>query len=670
MSFELSRFNQTFFDESRDHVRTLEERLIELDAPTIDDEAMGALFRAAHSIKGASGLLGFEAITRLTHSMENVLDGLRNHALAPSRPLTTLLLEATDMLSRLIGAAQDNEPAPDFSALCAKLDAASGASATHDDAAPPTGPAVLRSWHVTFQPHPEMFSRGQDPTLVLRELVGLGRAEVVALLDSLPPLATLDPERCYLGWRVRLETHASERELRDVFAFVDDVATVTLEVEPASELPEVPTTVEAAPTRPEPQKPEAREARHEQTLRVSTSKVDKLVNLVGELVIAQAMISRSLVDFENGRLPTLLHAVQDLERHTRELQDQVMSIRMVPIGSIFGRFRRLVRDLSTQLNKDLRLDLVGEDTELDKSMVELLADPLMHLVRNAADHGLEQTTEREALGKARHGTITLAARHQGGNVVVDVSDDGRGLDTQRIFAKACERGLATPGQVLPAEVIHEFIFAPGFSTAAAITDLSGRGVGLDVVKRSVDGLNGSLTISTTRSQGTRFRITLPLTLAIIDGMSLRVGQSVFVLPLNQVVETLPLSAAPVKSIYGHGEVVLVRGDPMPMVRLSRALSVPEEPEGTGRPLAVVIETADVRFALRVDELLGKSQFVIKSLEPNLPRPDGVLGATIMGDGTVALILDVPGLARLGEVRARADDRLPQHTTQSSPQVHA
>ncbi|MER2560420.1 MAG: chemotaxis protein CheA [Myxococcaceae bacterium] len=678
MSFDLSRFNQTFFDESREHVRTLEERLIELDAPAVDAELMGVLFRAAHSIKGSSGLLGFEAITRLTHAMENVLDGLRNVEIKPSPPLTTLLLEATDMLSKLVGYAQDNEPAPDLGPLCARLDAASGSKQAQPAAAPAPAPVAKDTvWHVTFQPQPEMFARGQDPALVLRELVSLGTvSEVQAQLDALPSLERLDPERCFLSWRVRLETKASEADLKEVFAFVDDVATVQLECEPEA-LPELPQTAEAAPEAEKSDKPDV-EARpgdkkaEQQTLRVSTNKVDKLVNLVGELVIAQAMISRCLADFEPSKLSTMVQAVADLERHTREMQDQVMNIRMVPVGSIFGRFRRLIRDLSGSLGKDLRLELIGEDTEMDKSMVEHLADPLMHLVRNAADHGLERSEARVAAGKPAHGTITLSARHQGGNVVVDIVDDGAGLDTQRIFDKAVERGLLPPGEMPSAERVHELIFAAGFSTANAVTDLSGRGVGMDVVKRSVDAMNGSIAISTTKGHGTRFRITLPLTLAIIDGMSLRVGQSTFVLPLNQVVETLPLSTAPVKSIYGHGEVVLVRGDPLPMVRLARALQVEDEPEGVGRPLAVILETGDVRFALRVDELLGKAQFVIKSLEPNFSRPDGVLGATIMGDGSVSLILDVPGLARLGDVRARSDDSRSNgfSSQRALPEVHA
>lgn len=409
MSFDLSRFNQTFFDESREHVRTLEERLIELDAPTVDAELMGVLFRAAHSIKGSSGLLGFEAITRLTHAMENVLDGLRNVEIKPSPPLTTLLLEATDMLSKLVSYAQDNEPAPDLGPLCARLDTASGSKAPAASTPTPAPVAKDAVWHVTFQPQPEMFARGQDPALVLRELVSLGTvSEVQAQLDALPSLERLDPERCFLSWRVRLETKATEADLKEVFAFVDDVASVQLECEPAA-LPELPQTVEAAPEADKHDKPDA-EAKpgdkkaEQQTLRVSTNKVDKLVNLVGELVIAQAMISRCLADFDASKLSTMVQAVADLERHTREMQDQVMNIRMVPVGSIFGRFRRLVRDLSGSLGKDIRLELVGEDTEMDKSMVEHLADPLMHLVRNAADHGLERSEARVAAGKPAHGT--------------------------------------------------------------------------------------------------------------------------------------------------------------------------------------------------------------------------------------------------------------------------
>ncbi|MEK7831794.1 MAG: chemotaxis protein CheA, partial [Acidobacteriota bacterium] len=331
--------------------------------------------------------------------------------------------------------------------------------------------------------------------------------------------------------------------------------------------------------------------------------------------------------------------------------DGVMNIRMVPIGSIFGRFRRLVRDVAGQLGKEISLVVSGESTELDKSMVEALADPLTHLVRNSADHGLEMPGDRIAKGKSPHGTIHLTARHQGGNVLVEVSDDGKGLDTDRIRARAIERGLIDASSDMSIDQIHQLVFAPGFSTASAVTDLSGRGVGMDVVLRSVESLNGTVSITTERDKGTRFRISLPLTLAILDGMSLRVGNATFVLPLSQVVETLPFMKGQVRKLPRSGEVLSVRGQTLPLLRLSRLLGIEEDGDANPHPLVVVCETTELKYALTIDELLGKSQFVIKSLETNYRRLEGVLGATILGDGTVSFILDVQALAAMGQLRA-------------------
>jgi two-component system chemotaxis sensor kinase CheA len=375
------------------------------------------------------------------------------------------------------------------------------------------------------------------------------------------------------------------------------------------------------------------------------------VNLVGELVISQAMIARGLAHFTPAELPRLRDAVAEMERHTRELQDGVMNIRMVPIGSIFGRFRRLARDLSGALGKEIELITVGEDTELDKSMVERLADPLTHLVRNAADHGLESTADRLAAGKSRAGHVTLCARHQGGSVVVDVGDDGRGLNTQRIRAKAVERGLIREDSALSDEQIHELIFAPGFSTAGSVTDLSGRGVGMDVVKRSVEELNGTVTVHNSPGQGARVRLTMPLTLAILEGMAVRVGKATYVFPLNQVVETISINQRNGIRRMAEAEVLLIRSETIPLLRMGQLFSMSDDGAANKRPLAIVLEAGESKFAVLVDELLGKSQYVIKSLEPNFQKLDGLLGATILGDGTVSLIVDALALARLGHVRS-------------------
>jgi two-component system, chemotaxis family, sensor kinase CheA len=674
---ELKQFHRAFFDEARDHVRTLEERLLELESRPGDAELLNALFRAAHSIKGASGMLGFEAVSRLTHAMENVLDALREARLLASSPLTSLLLEATDLLGACVEAAASNQPAPTIEQVVVALDAASPRREGAAVAAPGQELAKgTRTWTVIFRPRPECFAYGINPALVLRELTSLGKAEVDVLLDAIPPFADLQPERCHLGWRVSLVTEASEKQIREVFMFVEDMCDLELSWTEAAAstftpLPSAPQPSAPQPSAPQPSAPQPSAPRQPHpepggehapkagndasTLRVSTDKVDRLVNLVGELVISQAMISRSMQDFTAAQLPRLREAVEEMERHTRDLQESVMNIRMVPIGSIFGRFRRLVRDLSSSLGKEIQLETVGEDTELDKSMVEHLADPLTHLVRNSADHGLERPEDRVAAGKPPAGRILLAARHQGGNVVVDVSDDGRGLDTARIREKAVERGLVPPDATLSTEQVHELIFLPGFSTAASVTGLSGRGVGMDVVKRSVEGLNGSVTLNSTAGEGSRFRLTLPLTLAILDGMALRVGQATFVLPLNQVVETLSMhKSQAVKQLLSSGEIILVRGETLPLVRLGRLLGVADDGAENRRPLAVVLEVGDVRFGLMVDELLGKSQYVIKNLEPNFQKLDGLLGATILGDGTVSLILDVQALARMGNVRSREE----------------
>lgn len=639
------QFHATFFDEAADHVRTLEARLLELEQRPDDLELLNALFRAAHSIKGASGMLGFDVVAALTHAMESVLDAMRSLTLAASPQVASLLLEATDLLSSCLSAAAANGQAPEIAPLVRRLEALSHATSAPSGVQAAAAPERQRRLRVTFRPPREVFLTGLDPLLCVRELLELGQGTVTALLDEVPALAELEPEQCFLGWVVELETSATDARIAEVFLFIDTPRELSI--------------VEQKPAEGEKQAagPAARtHVAEAASLRVNTAKIDRLINLVGELVIAQAMVSRSLAHFTPDELPRLREATLEMERHTRELQDGVMNIRMVPIGTIFSRFKRLTRDLSESLGKDLLLELSGEDTELDKSMVESLGDPLTHLVRNSADHGLETPEQRRAAGKPEQGVIRLGARHQGGNVVVEVSDDGRGLDTARIRARAVERGLIEASAQLSDDEIHQLIFAPGFSTAAQVTDVSGRGVGMDVVLRSVEALNGKVSIFSDPGRGTRFRLTLPLTLAILDGMSLRIGASTFVVPLSQVVETLPFSQASVHALPGAGEVLQVRGQNLPLLRLSRLLDVQEDGTSNGRPLAVICENAELQYAFTVDELLGKAQFVIKSLETNYRRVDGVLGATILGDGSVSFILDVQALASLGGLHGRARSR--------------
>jgi len=474
--------------------------------------------------------------------------------------------------------------------------------------------------------------------LILRDLAALGSAGASPELDlgKLPSLDDLDPERCYLAWKLRIATSKTSAEIQDVFAFVEDGAEIRIEAEHQE--------LEAA-AQPAPPPPSGQAAR-DASIRVATSKVDKLVDLVGELVIAQSMAHQIVRNFSPARLGELQEAIAQMERHIRELQERVMSVRMLPIGHIFGRFPRLVRDLSIQLSKNVRLEMAGEDTELDKGVVEQMSDPLTHIIRNAIDHGIEPGDERASNGKPEQGLIRLEAFHQAGSVIVEISDDGRGLDANRIRRKAIERGLIAESDSLTEAQCCDLIFSAGFSTAEKVSDLSGRGVGLDVVRRNVEALNGSVTLVAQPGHGTRVRIQLPLTLAILDGLSVRVGKETYVVPLVAISESIRPREEQVKTVAGRGEAVMVRGEALPLVRLHRLFGIQTEVVDPCRGLTVIVEHAGHRFALLVDELLGQQQVVIKSLEAHYRKVEGVLGATILGDGRAALILDAAGLAQI------------------------
>ncbi|MGE0679650.1 MAG: chemotaxis protein CheA, partial [Candidatus Binatia bacterium] len=382
------------------------------------------------------------------------------------------------------------------------------------------------------------------------------------------------------------------------------------------------------------------------SIRVPTEKVDKLINLVGELVITQSMISQTLEHFSLAKLNQLRESITELERNTRELQERVMAVRMMPIGNSFSRFPRLVRDLATQLNKKIAVQMIGEETELDKGVIERISDPLTHLVRNAADHGIESPEERRAVGKPEQGTIRLQAYHQGGNVIIEVGDDGRGLNVERIKQKALAQGLIGPEDNLSEEQLHALIFHPGFSTAAVVSDVSGRGVGMDVVKKNIEALNGSVTVVSELGKGSCLRIKLPLTLAIIDGLSVKVGDDIYILPLVSIVESIRPRPEQVKRLFGRGEVIAVRGEFLPLIRLYHLFNTPTHIIDPSKGLVVIVETEGKKSGILVDELLGQAQVVIKNLEANYQKVEGVVGATILGDGRVALILDVQGLIHL------------------------
>ncbi len=679
-SIDLSRFHQTFFDESLEGLDTMESALLRLDVGSADAETINTIFRAAHSIKGGAGTFGFSAVAAFTHHVETLLDRVRSGQRQVSQSDVDLLLRSVDVMRCMLKAASsgDELDAAQAAAVQAELESSLDSDVAQapkvQAAAATAAPGKPRTaWSIHFVPKPELFASGNDPLRILREVSAMGAAEVSCDPARLPPLRAAEPDLCYLAWTVKLEGEVTLEQIHECFAWVEDDCTleiVALDAEvspsPSPSPPPLPSPVAAsapAPAGTAPKRPslnvveggrsETRDKAGEGgSIRVGTEKIDALINLVGELVITQAMLMQQAGQLDPVQNERLLQGLSQLDRNTRMLQEAVMSTRMLPMDFVFSRFPRVVRDLAAKLGKQVRLSTVGEHTELDKSVIERIADPLNHLVRNALDHGLESIEERSRSGKDVCGSIRLSAAHQGGNILIEVSDDGRGLDRERIIAKARERGLQVLDSATDAEV-WQLIFAPGFSTAATVTDVSGRGVGMDVVKKNIQALGGQVDIASQTGHGMTVSIRLPLTLAILDGMSVRVGDQIFIVPLGAVVESLQPRADQVKSLAAQGHVIKVRNEYVPLAELAQMFGIPGESSGPSAGILVLMEAEGRKIAARVDELVGQQQVVIKSLETNYRRVRGISGATILGDGRVALILDVAGLVRLFSTQAQA-----------------
>lgn len=664
MSLDLSRFHQTFFEESFEGLDTMESALLRLDPASVEAETINTIFRAAHSIKGGGGTFGFTAVSAFTHLLETLLDQMRSGSRPVTAELVDLLLRSVDAVRELLNAARDGRPANlDLiaghqlaleQALAGKPTAA---SSTANSAAVPTAeppPAAARGWRIRFVPQPGLFRSGNDPLRILRELAGLGSLSAEAQLPEPLSLADAQPEDSHVRWNLELLSSASEATVREAFAWVEDECELQIspllaaDIRPAltliqggkAETP-APAASAAAKARAGSERRSAGEGTG--SIRVPTDKIDVLINLVGELVITQAMLAQTGANLDPVVNERLLTALAQLDRNTRALQESVMGIRMLPMDFVFSRFPRLVHDLAGKLGKKVRLETVGADTELDKSVIEKIADPLTHLVRNALDHGIETAAERLAAGKPEEGVITLRASHRGGSIVIEISDDGRGLSRERILAKARSQGLDAPDSLGDAEV-YQLIFAPGFSTAEVVTDVSGRGVGMDVVKKNILALNGQVDLGSRPGQGTQVTIRLPLTLAILDGMSVAVGEEVFIVPLAAVVESLQAHPEDVKTIGHSARVVRVRNEMVPLMALHDLVGLPAATEND-RNLCILIESDGRKLALGVDDLLGQQQVVVKNLESNYRRVPNISGATILGDGRVALILDAGELVR-------------------------
>lgn len=714
MAIDMSQFHQVFFEETGEHLSTLENLLLALNIDAPDPEQLNAIFRAAHSIKGSAGTFGFTDLADVTHILENLLDRIRKGEIPLREDMIDAFLDAGDVLKGMLaahrgmGTAVLDEGAVE--AVCQRLrelmtDAAPAAVPPAPTLVPAAEPAGSSDFDLFFTLEGDAEANEKTIGILLAELATHGAPSVVeraAAADQpwhlrLAEAFDIEQVRGMIEFVARCDsirilpagTTAAADAADAAYGFFADAAPAAEEAygffDPAPAVDEAygffepepappasapdadygffeplpiavasPPPAPPAPPAPILPKPAEKEAPKsapataqggDTSIRVGVDKVDQLINLIGELVITQAMLAQSAVQVDPVEFERLHDGLAQLERNTRDLQEAVMSIRMMPISVVFSRFPRVVRDVSHKLGKQVELKLHGEETELDKGLIERIADPLTHLVRNSLDHGIESPEQRAAQGKQPVGTITMKAYHQSGNIVIEVGDDGAGLNRERILAKARERGLNVHDQMSDQEVF-QLIFEAGFSTAEQVTEVSGRGVGMDVVKRNIAALGGRVEITSLPGVGTRITVRLPLTLAILDGMSVAVGAETYIIPLGYVIESLQAEQGMLKSIAGVERLVQVRDEYLPVIALHEIFNVPGAVAAFDAGIMIVVEADGTRAALFVDAMLGQHQVVIKSLESNYRKVPGVSGATIMGDGRVALILDVPMLAEM------------------------
>jgi two-component system chemotaxis sensor kinase CheA len=664
----VDNYKQAFLEEARDVVVELESALLELHENRDDKELVGRAFRALHTLKGSGAMFGFDELAGFSHNLENAFDQVRNGRLSATPDLIDLSLAALDQIKAMLDQADGRGTADAMvsTRLLGKLQELTGkqegAAAKKPSGSRPTPLAAdgkpPRDWHIGFRPGDDLLRNGANPLLLLRELKDLGSLQIEANTGAIPPLAELEPDRCYVAWDLVLTTLATADDIRDVFIFVEDGCELTIEpIEPeavlkteprvaqAGEPPIAPAADRAADAAVADAKPPSYGRRASDTpdnassIRVAAAKLDQFVNLVGELVTVQARLVEVAARRDD---PDVSAVSEEVERLTTALRENSISIRMLPIRATFERFRRLVHDLARDLHKEVELTVEGADTELDKSVIDQLSDPLMHLIRNSMDHGIEPPERRIAAAKRPNATIHLSARHAGANVLISVADDGAGINADAVRERAIEKGLAAADAQLTESQIFAFILAPGFSTARVVSDVSGRGVGMDVVRRSVETLRGSIDIASKPGAGTTVTLRLPLTLAIIDGLLVRVGQAYFVLPLASTLECIELSRQDIEQANGK-HVANVRGEIIPYIRLREYFKMPMEL--LEREQIMIAETEEGRYGFVVDEVLGDHQTVIKNLGRFYRHVDLVSGATILGNGTVALILDPQRLVR-------------------------
>lgn len=709
----LDEFLVIFFEESTDLLTQAEQALMDLSPEDPSPDTLGAIFRAVHSIKGGAGAFGFDRLVKFTHSFETVLDALRSGKIALDKQRHELLMKGFDLVADLVRDAKGDlkldggreapilaglndwyplgGPPPKMTSLVKPKEAAPAAS-------PPPPVSSKKRWMVFFKPYRSLYEKANEPVLILRQLAKLGDMKVTCTTDLILPLDNFDPEDTALNWTVELETEATEKQINEAFEFVDGDCDLIIGPmdgylePPPSESADMPGVAAEAPTpQAAPAETVAAEPTHEATvaakapeaktpapavagaakeggaapavtsIRVDLDKIDRLVNMVGEIVITQAMVSQQLSQLQLENQDLLL-GLEAMQQHTRELQDSVMSIRAQPVKSVFQRMPRLVRELAGTLNKEVKLVTVGENTEVDKTVIEQLSDPLTHMIRNSVDHGIEMPDKREAAGKGREGTIVLSAEHRSGRVIIQIEDDGGGINRERVKNKCIEKGLVSADAQLTDEEIDNFIFLPGFSTAEKVSNVSGRGVGMDVVKKNIQALGGRVHVVNKPGQGSRFILSLPLTLAVLDGMVVSVGAERYVLPLTSIIELLRPNDESVSNLVGHGDLIHIRGEYVRLLYLHKIFNIKDAITNPTDALVVLVEIeGGNKIGVVVDEVIGQQQVVIKSLESNYRQIEGISAATILGDGRVALILDVAGMRQI--LMTSAVNRQPQVGTE-------
>ena len=636
-----------FLEEARERLEEIEEVLLELEGNPSDNEAINRLFRAFHTIKGSGAMFGFDQLADFTHHVETLLNQIRDGLVEIDGDTISLFLESRDLITCMLEQTVDENRVEALGSKVKKcMQGQEESSSTSEDQGERSSAPRMKSWLIQFKPDVDLFAAGMNPICLLDELRELGDCQVQCITDHIPALDDLDPEQCHLKWELRLKTEASEQDIRDVFIFVETGADLSVELDPQVETvagddePSAETTVEPdqgaditsvfTRKRPSPE---------QTTVKVTADRLDKLVNLVGELVINRARLGQISAKYDD---PDLDNVAESMERLVDDLRDSVLGIRMTPIGSTYTRFRRLVRDLSNELGKEVEFVTEGGETELDKTVLDKLTDPLLHLLRNSLDHGIESAEARQTAGKPERGTIKLKATHEGGSVQIVLHDDGKGLHRDTILKKAIERGIASPKADPSDQEVFSYIFAPGFSTAATVSSVSGRGVGMDVVKRTLESLRGSISIQSEYGKGTTCILTLPMTLAIIEGLLVEVDSSTYILPMASVRENVELSVVDKANTKVRGTVE-VRGDLIPFTRLRSVFNVAGEPPSY--ETVVITHSDNGRIGFAVDRVLGNHQTVIQPLGKFYHDLQIASGSTILGDGRVALILDPNGVER-------------------------